>query len=195
MTLFPETVETDRLRLERLTESVDCFEFYEVCSSDPGIEAVTEYLPWSPHETVKETWEFLAHADEQWAAGEAAQYAVRPRDGEDGAGEIAGATGISVDWDTRSVELGCWFRRRFWGRGYSGERAAALLELAFERLDLELVEVTVVDGNEQSRRAVEKYVEAHGGRHEGLLRNARAGQDGEVVDLHRYTVSQAEYRG
>jgi RimJ/RimL family protein N-acetyltransferase len=86
-----------------------------------------------------------------------------------------------------------WLRKPFWGRGYSGERAAALMELAFERLDLELVAVTHLVGNEKSRRAIEKYVEAHDGRHEGRLRNRDAtGEDPR--DLHRYTVSAEEYR-
>jgi hypothetical protein len=34
---------------------VDFFEFYRVCSAEDGIDEVTRYMPWSPHETVKET--------------------------------------------------------------------------------------------------------------------------------------------
>jgi RimJ/RimL family protein N-acetyltransferase len=120
-------------------------------------------------------------------------YLLYPREGEEGAGEMAGTCGLGVDWDTRVGELGIWLRKPFWGRGYSGERAAALMDLAFERLDLEVVAIPVIPDNEQSNRAVEQYVEAHGGRLEGRLRNARATPDGPV-DLNRYTVSQAEYR-
>jgi RimJ/RimL family protein N-acetyltransferase len=193
--LFPETIETERLRLERLSrETVDLQEFYRICSSDPGIEDVTEHVPWSPHETVKETRDFLAGAEKRWDAGEDAQYVIRPREGEDGAGEIAGAAGLTLDWDREFGELGIWLRRRFWGRGYSGERADALLELAFERLDLPLVAVSHLPGNERSRRAVEAYVESHGGRYEGHLRNAMTTQDGAVVDECRYTISREEYR-
>jgi len=53
------------------------------------------------------------------------------------AGEIAGFGGFSVDWEKRTAVLGTWLRKRFWGRGYSGERAAALVEVAFENLDLD----------------------------------------------------------
>lgn len=53
------------------------------------------------------------------------------------------------------------------GRGYSGERAGALLELAFDRLDLATVAVSHLPDNENSKRAVEKYVERFGGRYEG----------------------------
>jgi len=91
-----------------------------------------------PHETKKETLEFLERGRERWEDNEAASYVIRPREGEDdGAGEIAGFGGFSVDWEKRTAVLGTWLRKRFWGRGYSGERAAALVEVAFENLDLD----------------------------------------------------------
>ncbi len=192
--IFPERIETDRLDLQRLSrDTIDPLELYEVCGNHERIEEITEYLTWSPHGTIKETIEFIDAAEADWDAAETATYLIRPRDGEDGAGEIAGTTGLSVEWDRRIARLGIWLRPRFWGRGYSGERADALVELAFERLDLEVIVVEHEDGNEQSRRAIEKYVEANGGRHEGLLRNSMV-NDGEPVDQHRYTISREEYR-
>jgi RimJ/RimL family protein N-acetyltransferase len=194
--LFPERIETDRLELAAMTtDSVDVMEFYRICSGEAAeaIEEVTENLTWEPHDHPKETIEFLEFVEDKRESDDGTEYLIRPKAGEDGAGEVAGATGISVDWDRRTATLGMWLRRPFWGRGYSGERAAALMELAFERLDLELVAVTHMVGNEKSRRAIEKYVEAHGGRHEGRLRNWDA--TGEAPrDLHRYTVSAEEYR-
>lgn len=193
--LFPERIETDRLVLEAMTsESVDTLELYEhVREGAPHVEEVTRYLTWGPHETPKATQEFLEFVTENRERGEGSEYLIRPKDGEDGAGEIAGVTNVGVDWEKRSAELGIWLRKRFWGRGYSGERAAALFELAFDRLDLEVVVVTVQQGNEQSRRAVESYVEAHGGNHEGVLRNYHLDRDGEPVDVHRFSVTRKEY--
>ncbi len=191
--LFPERIETDRLSLSRLArEHVDVFELYRICSADDGIEAVTRYLPWEPHATVKETEEFVARCEERWDDGEAANYAIRPGEGEEGAGEVAGACGLNPDWDRRSASLGLWLRERFWGRGYSGERAAVLLNLAFERLDLELVWVTHHVENANSRSAIERYVDAHGGRREGTLRNWGPYGD-EVADEVRYSISREEY--
>ncbi|WP_246084542.1 GNAT family N-acetyltransferase [Salinadaptatus halalkaliphilus] len=66
-------------------------------------------------------------------------YVLCPRDGEDGAGEIAGTTSVEIDWEKRTLQPGIWFRKRFWGRRYAGERAAAVFTLAFDRLDLEVV--------------------------------------------------------
>jgi len=81
-----------------------------------------------PHETKKETLEFLERGRERWEDNEAASYVIRPREGEDGAGEIAGFGGFSVDWEKRTAVLGTWLRKRFWGRGYSGERRGGSLK-------------------------------------------------------------------
>ena len=195
--MFPERIETDRLVLERLCrENIDCFEFYRICSDADGSEDMTEvtrYMPWEPHETVNESKEFIDGAEKRWNDGEGATYVVRPRDGEDGADEFAGVGGLATDWDRRTGGLGTWLRKKFWGRGYSGERAAALMEVAFSRLDLEVVAVTHHADNDKSRRAIEKYVEAHGGRCEGRLRNWVPYGD-KVADEYRYTITQEEYR-
>jgi len=192
--LFPETIETDRLRIERLShDTVDLPEFYRICSGDAAIDEVTEYLSWDPHESVGETAEFVDMVESQWESGESAAYLIRPRASESGEGEIAGGTGISFDWARDTGTLGIWLRKRFWGRGYSGERAAAFVELAFDRLGLDTVAVEHQTGNEKSKRAIEKYVERFGGSHDGTFRNwAVKGE--EAYDQHRYTITREQYR-
>lgn len=192
--LFPERIETDRLVLEPLApEYVDVLEFYRLVSHhNPNIEEITEYLSWEPHGTPRETLDFLESRAEARRDGEDASYVVRTRDGEPLAGEIAGAAGLHPDWERRTGTLGTWLRKPLWGQGYSGERAAALMEVAFDRLDLEVVAVTHYAGNDKSRRAIEKYVERFGGQHEGLLRNWAPGPDGPV-DVRRYTVTREQW--
>ena len=63
-----------------------------------------------------------------------------------------------------------------------------------DRLGLELVAVHVEGGNGRSGRAVEAYVEAYGGGYDGLVRNATVRADGRIIDHHRYTVTEAQYR-
>jgi RimJ/RimL family protein N-acetyltransferase len=193
--LFPETILTPRLRLElRTPENVDVYELYDICAADGGeaMDVVTRYLPWDPHETIKETHDFLRRGAEFGESADAVDYVIRPRADEDGAGEIAGFGGLNFDWDRRSAELGVWLRKPFWGRGYSGERATALAKLAFDRLDLELVEVAVHENNEKSRRAVRKYVERLGGRYDGRFRNRLLVGD-DVADEYHFSVSREEW--
>lgn len=193
--LFPPELATDRLALRRLChETVDVFDYHEICSRrEPGIDAITEYLPWEPHETVKETADYLDDLETEWANGTRAEYVLRPKEGEPGAGKIAGASGLLVDWEKRTGQPAIWLRKEFWGRGYSGERADAMLELAFDRLDLELAAIPVQDGNERSRRAVEKYVAAHGGQYDGVVRNSTVRPSGDLVDHHRYTITRSQF--
>lgn len=193
--MFPETIETDRLRLRRLTrELVDPLDLYELYANSETIEEETRYISWNPHETPKETWHVLGEFEERWDDREDAVYAIVPREGENGAGEFAGTTGLHLDWENRAASLGIWLRKPFWGRGYSGERAGALFALAFDRLDLELVRVAHLPENENSKRAIEKYIERFGGRYEGYLRNYLTDADGAVHDACRYSVSREEWR-
>lgn len=193
--MFPETLETDRLRLERLsTDTVDLRALHEAWS--PAAEDVperTRYLPWSPHEHLQETRKYVERMEREWRDGTRAQYVIRPRAGEDGAGDLAGEAGLICEWEKDLAVPAIWLRRRFWGRGYSGERADALLALAFEQLDVGVVAVPLHGENERSYRAVEKYVDRYGGRYEGLLRN-HAGRYDEPADHHRFSISRAEYR-
>lgn len=192
--MFPETIETERLRLERFQrDTIDPLELYEHAGCTETIDEETTYLTWSPHEHPKSSAEFVDHVEEQWEEREAATYAIVPREGEPRAGEFAGNAGLHLSWDHRSAGLGIWLRKPFWGRGYSGERAGALLALAFDRLDLEIVSVAHLPENEQSQRAIEKYVDRFGGRHEGYLRNKVRDNDGAVHDVHRYSISQDEW--
>ncbi len=153
--MFPERIETDRLRLERVSHgSVDVLALHEFYGDDDDAAELFEYWDSTPHETVKETHEYVDEAERLWDDGEGAKYLIRPRNGEDGVGTIAGTTGLYPHWEKRSANLGIILDSRFWGRGYSGERADALRAVAFHRLDLELVVAAHVDGNEKSRRAI-----------------------------------------
>jgi ribosomal-protein-alanine N-acetyltransferase len=195
MALFPTTIETPRLRYEVVhPDHFDPYEMYEhVQRGAPNIEEMTEWVMWDPHQHPKETLEFVEHAGTQFDDSEGVDYAIYPRDGEDGAGEFTGTCNLSVDWDRRRGDLGICLRKRFWGRGYSGERARALVALAFDVLDLEVVGVTHAPDNENSRRAIEKYVDALGGRKEGLLRNEIV-IGGEPRDAVRYSITADEWQ-
>jgi RimJ/RimL family protein N-acetyltransferase len=191
---IPERIETDRLRLDRLDKAVAVHPFHEYAGRTETIEEETKYAMWTPHSHLKESADVCDRFAEQWDAAVSANYAVFPRPEEPRAGEFAGTTGLSLDWETRAGELGIWLRKPFWGRGYSGERAAALVALAFDRLDLDVVTVWTAIANDKATRAIEKYVDRLGGRQDGTLRNFVVNDNAEPVDVHHYSISQAEWR-
>ncbi|SEL50696.1 GNAT family N-acetyltransferase [Haloferax larsenii] len=194
--MFPDEIVTPRLRLRALSrevvDPVDAYDHFAASRSDT-IEEETEYVTWSPHQTPKEGFDFLKQAEKGHREAENAIYGIFPREGEDGAGEFAGTTGFNPEWDTHRAVFGMWLRKKFWGRGYSGERAAALFATVFDVLDLDLAYVQVIPENEKSIRAIEKYIDRFGGQHDGLFRNVSVDMDGTPHDVHTYSVTREQW--
>jgi len=201
--LFPRVVRTERLRFERfrpgLVDALDEARLYHYYGHEDGIEDATAMMTWEPHAHRRETGETLEMLAD---VGDEAVYAVFPRDALDSdpddvdlsaldAGAFAGTAGLHPDWERRVAGFGMWLRKPYWGRGYSGERADAFVELAFDRLDVEAVAVETYPANEQSRRAIEKYVERWGGQFQGTFRRFKA-TDGPQ-DVRRYVVDRSDY--
>jgi ribosomal-protein-alanine N-acetyltransferase len=159
MSLFPIEMDSERLRYERLhPNDVDPWELYEYTHVDaPNIDEITEHVSWNPYTHPKEAFNWVERCGERFETGEGATYVLRPKGGED-EGKLAGLGGLHPNWDVQSATLGIWLRKPFWGRGYSGERAAQMLEIAFSRLNLETVVATHDPANDNSKRAIEKYI-------------------------------------
>ena len=127
--MSPATLSTKRLRFERLCrENVPLAEYYELVGAEPNptAEAELRYIPREPVETMGGAADRLDEFEEQWEARERAEYALRPREGEDGAGELAGTAGLVLAWDRSLAKLAVRLRKRFWGRllGRARRRAA-----------------------------------------------------------------------
>nr|WP_303647565.1 GNAT family protein [Haloarchaeobius amylolyticus] len=154
--------------------------------------AAFEHIPIEPFEHPQEAREFLASRTDRWDGGNAGTYVVRPKDGEDGAGEPAGEAELFAIWDRRTAYFTFGLRRPFWGRGYSGERADAFVVCTFERLDLGVVSVSHTVANENSRRAIERYVDRWNGQRDATLRNGHV-IDGEPRDVVQYSITREDY--
>ncbi|MFD1515427.1 GNAT family N-acetyltransferase [Halomarina rubra] len=189
-TLFPTTVDSDRLRFDPLHDAVAPLDLYEYHRSGE-MDAVMRSLGETPHATPRATLDDITESREAWTAGERATYAITLRATE----EFVGVAELWVEWEQRKTSFGIWLREPFWGRGYSAERAGAMAYVAFEPLDLELVSVGHEPDNERSKRSIERYVETYGGQYDGIVRNALpAGAVGGPRDLRTYTISQEQWR-
>ena len=188
--MFPQTLETENLVLDRFCQGqVDVFELYGLFAKGrEGVKDVFEYVPQEPYGSAKEARDQLVEAGTSWKEADSAQYAVYTADD-----SLAGYTGLSFEWERRTARIGFIFSKQYWGSGYAGECAMALLRLAFDRLDLEVVAIGHEDGNEKSKRAIEKFVDTVGGQYDGVLRSWTPLGD-EIADHHRYTVTREQYQ-
>lgn len=187
--MLPERLDAEPASLRRFcTDHVDAFDLYDLFREDAdGVADVFAHVPQEPYATPKDAHDDIERAESSWSDGDEARYAVYAPDG-----GLAGYAGLVLDWDCRTADLGCILARPHWGEGYGRVAATALADLAFDRLDLELVAIGYESGNERSKRFVESWVEDAGGQYDGRLRNwTRVGD--EVLDHHRYTVSHDEW--
>ncbi|KAL4957056.1 acyl-CoA N-acyltransferase [Aspergillus filifer] len=107
-----------------------------------------------------------------------------------GSDEAIGAVGLKprTDVQYRSMEIGYWVAQDYWGKGIATEVVVQFSRWAFEQFpQLIRLEAEVFDGNEGSRRVLEKARYQL----EGRKRNA-VEKDGVVLDTFLYSLLREE---
>ncbi len=98
-------------------------------------------------------------------------------------GRIVFFTGLHrPKWEIGQVEIGYWVRKNVQGKGYATESTNALIRYAFEALGMKRVVIGHAEGNEASRRVIEKL----GFEREGIMRKGEGLPNGIIVDQYRY---------
>lgn len=101
-----------------------------------------------------------------------------------------GGTGLHrFDWDTRIMEIGYWYRKSAQGQGYATESTKALTRYAFDVLQANKVSIMHADGNEGSKRVIEKS----GFVFEYTAIKDDALPDGSLTDAHHYSLFNADH--
>ncbi|WP_435359252.1 GNAT family N-acetyltransferase [Haloarchaeobius sp. DFWS5] len=190
--LFPTRIETERLVLERVDDATEALDFYRAFSKEADAERVFEHVSPTLVATPNRARDLLQFFAESQREGTAVAYVLRPKPGQAGAGRFAGFVSFRPLWDQRLAEIGVMLGTDFWGRGYSEERAVALLELAFESFDCEHVRVTTRVDNEPSQCAIGKYLARFDGQRDALDRNEDVDSTG-AYDVYCYSISRAGY--
>ena len=177
--LNPPEIGTCRLRLRRLRMR-DARDIYS-WSADPD---VARYVLWDPHRSVWDTRDYLRYIRSLYRRGLPSSWGVELRE----SGKVIGTIGI-MGWNPehRFAEIGYSFGRAWWHQGYAPEALSALLDLLFERTQVNRVEGMCDVRNEASARVMEKC----GMRREGLLRK-RVVNKGEEVDVYLYAILRSD---
>lgn len=151
-------LETDRLVLRRWT--VDDIGAAFAILGDPE---VTRYLGESgePFPDLAQTRAWLERIQGKYAEwGDYGSWAAA----EKATGEVIGGGGLLPLEGGPDVEVFYHFRADCWGRGFATELTRALIEYAFDRLDLSRVVGVAYPANTASLRVMEKAGMTHQGR-------------------------------
>ena len=144
-------IETPRLRLRPFTlEDVEAIWPYV---SDPTFPVM---MLWDAHADREATRQWLAHTVDGWAEGTSATWAMTIDGTACGSISLDGVRYRLAAWRVDRAEFGYWLATPHWNRGLMTEAAAAVLAYAFDRMRLHKITVGCLDGNDASRRVIEK---------------------------------------
>ena len=142
------TLKTERLTLRALrrTDSQDMHEY----AADPS---VTEFLLWSPHTSLPYTWEYLKYVENRYAVGDFYDWAVI----ESESGKMIGTCGFaSIDTVNNSAQIGYVLNPAYHRQGIAVEAAKEVMHFGFDTLGLHRIEARFMEGNDASRKVMEK---------------------------------------
>ncbi len=142
------TLETERLILRgmRVSDSADMYEYARRPS-------VTEYLTWDPHTSESMTREYLTYVGQRYRTGDFYDWAVICNED----GRMIGTCGFtSFNCPADSAEIGYVLNPTYQGKGLASEAVCRVLRFGFEELSLHRIEAHFIQGNDASRRLMER---------------------------------------
>ncbi|MDN4479566.1 GNAT family N-acetyltransferase [Demequina muriae] len=141
----PTRIETPRLRL-RPFHAADADALTTLVTA--SIDHLTPWQPWAADEpvSIEQRREAIDTLAAQFAAGEAAHYAVVRRDD----GRLLGSVALVTGKTPERVEIGYWVGASHVRRGYASEAAGALTQAALGPMGLPCVELWANADNEAS---------------------------------------------
>ena len=128
-------------------------------AGEAEVAATTLNLPHPYPDGVAEAW--IESHRPAWESRSRVTFAIVTLEG-----DLRGAVSLQLSLEHARGELGYWIGRPFWGQGLATEAATAVLQFAFEQLQLNRVQASHMPRNPASGRVLAKL----GMQHEGLHR-------------------------
>ena len=176
----PPQLQTRRLLLRKMLKT-DYRDMYEYASQ----ERVTQYLLWRPHDSEAYTYKYLQYIQSRYRAGDFYDWAIVVR----GQNKMIGTCGFtSFNTEANSAEVGYVLNPAYWGFGLAPEAVSAVLRFGFVDLRLNRIEARYMEGNNRSRRVMEKV----GMRYEGTNRESMHVK-GQYVSIGVCAILRSEY--
>jgi RimJ/RimL family protein N-acetyltransferase len=155
---------TPTLRTARLLLGVFVVEDAAELQRLAGAREVADTTLSIPHPyTMDHALAWIANQRREAVRGRATNFAVRLSPGS----SLIGSAGLrDIDPEHMQAELGFWIGREWWGQGYAGEAAAAVVRFGFEELGLNRIYAHHMTRNPAAGQVLRRI----GMRREGLLR-------------------------
>ena len=177
-----EELSTSNLILRRFRYD-DTEDFYARVG---GNEKVTEYMLWEPHNSVEKTKASIEKVLQRYETGKAYTWAIALKENDSVIGRI---DLLRFDEDTESCSFAYMLGEEFWGRGFGTEALAAVMEFAFEKMQIQLVVADHMCENGASGAVMRKvgmtYVKTYKAKYE---------KSGKVYDADEYKITCDEWR-
>ena len=141
-------LETERLRLRRMKIS-DAADMYCYASKSE----ITRYLTWDPHKSLAYTKKYLRFITSKYRTGEFLDWGIELKSEK----KLIGTCGFTlIDVQNCRGEFGYVIGPDFQRKGYAEEAVKALLDFAFNKLELNRMEARVIEGNSPSCSLLKK---------------------------------------
>ena len=170
---------TKRLILRPLQKS-DAQSIYEYAKLD----TVGPLAGWEPHESIKNTEDFITYAFRKKDYGQPGVYSIILKE----TGKMIGTIEIH-SYKEQKGAIGFVLNPEYWNKGYVTEASKACIIYALEILELKRLEYCHFPHNIASKRVCEKL----GFVFEGVLRNKYLLYDGTVLDDVVYSLTTEDY--
>jgi RimJ/RimL family protein N-acetyltransferase len=170
---------TPRLHL-RFINAADAPSLYAMFSDSEAMR----YWSTAPWTDRAQAQALVADAMEGYASGSKLRMAIEVD------GKLAGVANLyAFNQQNRRCDVGYMLDRAFWGKGYMREAVAALLDFAFEKLDLHRIEADIDPRNHASAKLLQSlhFIK------EGHLRE-RWIVNGEICDSDIYGLLRGDWR-
>ncbi len=153
---FP-VLETDRLILKAL-EFEDAGQI-QVLAGDRNIAATTLLIPHPYEDGLGEEW--IAKCRDQFESDKAITWGIFQNDEK----TLIGANGLAFFHQHERAEMGYWIGKPYWRQGYCTEAAQAVLDFAFQTINLHRITASHFGSNPASGSVMQKL----GMNYEGLM--------------------------
>lgn len=174
---FP-TIKTKNLTLRKIRIS-DIDDLYDYCKRPES----SRYSNWSPHESKKETRDFVYWLQARYIKKQCFTFCVEYN------GRVIGtASFMNFDENFGTVEIGYGINSDYWHKGLGKQIVSALVGFAFKRLELHRVYAKVMPENVASAALLQKC----GFTYEGIARKSEFIK-GKYIDVATYAILKEEY--